>query len=73
MKRESLIRRCNTCQKVTAIDLDNTLGHKREMQMLGQTVYEVSHAEAMEMWKAAGKCRCTTPERTSEVSVAPTA
>ena len=54
----ALIRRCDKCQTVTAIDLDLTMKHKREMQMLGQTVSEVTEAEAMRLWRGAGPCRC---------------
>ena len=54
----ALIRRCDGCQTVTAIDLDNTLKHKREMQLLGQTVYEVTGEEARTHFKSAGPCRC---------------
>jgi hypothetical protein len=54
----ALIRRCDWCQTVTAIDLDNTLKHKRQMQMLGQTVYEVTEDEARTHFRSAGPCRC---------------
>lgn len=54
----ALIRRCDGCQTVTAIDLDNTLKHKREMQLMGQTVYEVTEDEARTHFKSAGPCRC---------------
>ena len=54
----ALIRRCDGCQTVTAIDLDLTMKHKREMEMLGQTVSEVTEAEAMRLWRGAGPCRC---------------
>lgn len=54
----ALIRRCDGCQTVTAIDLDNTLEHKREMQLHGQTVYEVTEDEARTHFKSAGPCRC---------------
>lgn len=54
----ALIRRCDVCRTVTAIDLDNTLKHKRRMQLLGQTVYEVTEEEARTHFRSAGPCRC---------------
>ena len=54
----ALIRRCDGCQTVTAIDLDNTLKHKRQMQLLGQTVYKVTEDEARTHFRSAGPCRC---------------
>jgi hypothetical protein len=52
----ALIRKCDKCGMITAIDLDVTLKHKRDMQMVGQTVMEVTRAEAMDLWKNAGAC-----------------
>ena len=43
---------------MTAIDLANTLRHKRQMQLLGQTVYEVTEEEARTHFRSAGPCRC---------------
>ena len=54
----ALIRRCDKCQMTTAINLDATLENKREMQFLGQTVHEVTKAQALEAWETAGPCRC---------------
>jgi hypothetical protein len=57
--KSALIRRCDGCQTVTAIDLENTLKHKMEMQLLGQTVYEVTEDEVRSQIKSAGPCRCS--------------
>jgi len=54
----ALIRRCNTCQTVTAIDLDNTPKHKQDMQMFGQTVFDVTKEKAQSHWKEAKACQC---------------
>ncbi len=67
----ALIRRCDGCQTVTAIDLDNTLKHKRDMQMLGQTVHEVTEDEAMRLWQGAGPCRCMQNASVRGGAVAP--
>lgn len=57
MKDEmALIRKCDKCGMITAIDLDVTLKHKREMQMVRQTVHEVTKEEALKLWKNAGAC-----------------
>lgn len=52
----ALIRICNGCGVVTAIDMDNTPEHKKDMELHGHTIYEVS--DAMTYWKTAGKCKC---------------
>lgn len=71
-EQSALIRRCDGCQVVTAIDLDNTLKHKREMQMIGQTVYEVSEDDARTHFKSAGPCQCkqnaTTEQETGAMT-----
>ena len=59
----ALIRTCNGCGTVTALDLDNTPDHWREMQWPGQTVKAVTEAEARQAWRNAGPCRCGVKER----------
>lgn len=54
----SLVRRCDGCGNITAIDLENTPENKEEMQYPGQTVYEVTQERAMDLWKTACKCAC---------------
>jgi len=55
---DALIRRCDGCHMVTAVDMDNTLENKREMQVMGQTVTEVTEEQAHEAWKNARPCQC---------------
>lgn len=52
----ALIRVCDTCGKVNAIDLDASEAHENEMQEVGHTVKRMSKAEAKEAWKTAGRC-----------------
>ena len=55
----AFIRECDTCKMVTAIDLDPTPEHWREMCLYGQTILTVSRDEAMRQWKTSGRCKCT--------------
>jgi len=48
----ALIRVCDVCGKVNAIDLDA----ERDMQEIDHTVKLVTREEAMEAWKDAGRC-----------------
>ena len=59
-KQEKLafIRKCDKCKVVTAIDLDPTEEHWKEMCFYGQTIYTVSESQAIEEWKTARKCEC---------------
>ena len=52
----ALIGRCDTCGNITAVDLDGTPKHEREMQMPGRTVLRVTKAEAEAAWKTARRC-----------------
>ena len=54
----ALIRTCDGCGMVTAIDLDAMPQYRAEMRMRGQTVREVDHETAMLAWKTAGPCKC---------------
>ena len=42
----ALLGRCDTCGNITAIDLDGSPKHEREMQMKGRTVERVTREEA---------------------------
>jgi hypothetical protein len=55
----AFIRECDTCKMVTAIDLDPTPEHWKEMCYYGQTIRTVPHDEAMRLWKTSGRCKCT--------------
>ena len=52
----ALIRVCDVCGKVNAIDLDASPEAERDMQELDHTVKRVTKEEAMEAWKNAGRC-----------------
>lgn len=52
----ALIRRCDLCGNVNAIDLDWSEQHEREMQLEDHTVMRVTEAEALELWKFAKRC-----------------
>ena len=52
----ALIRVCDVCGKVNAIDLDASPEVERDMQELDHTVKRVTREEAMEAWKDAGRC-----------------
>lgn len=52
----ALIGCCDICGKVTAVDLDGTPEHEREMQMEDRTVIRVTKNEAKEAWNTAGCC-----------------
>ena len=54
----ALIRRCNVCGAVTAVDLDVTEENMRNMVMLGQTVTEVDRLFAKKAWLASASCNC---------------
>ncbi|MCK9435005.1 MAG: hypothetical protein M0R32_09355 [Candidatus Cloacimonetes bacterium] len=53
-----LIRICDICKNVTAIDLDNSIDNKKEMELPGQTVLEVPLTEIAERFKSASHCEC---------------
>ena len=59
----AFIRECDTCKMVTAIDLDPTPEHLKEMCYYGQTIRTVPHAEAMRLWKTSGRCKCTPNDK----------
>jgi hypothetical protein len=52
----ALIRVCDVCGKVNAIDLDSSPEAERDMQEIDHTVKLVTQEEAMEAWKDAGRC-----------------
>jgi hypothetical protein len=52
----ALIRVCDVCGKVNAIDLDASLESERDMQELDHTVKRLTREEAMKAWKDAGRC-----------------
>lgn len=45
----------------TAIDLDPTPEHWRELCLYGETIRTLPQQEAMELWKTAGCCKCQKP------------
>jgi len=51
-----LVRRCDVCGIINACDLDATPARWKELQLPDHTVMEVTEAEAMELWKNAGRC-----------------
>jgi hypothetical protein len=55
----ALIRRCDSCGIPTAVDLIGTAEHQREMQAIGETVYETTRAKAIFAWETKmGRCEC---------------
>ena len=50
------MRRCTVCDRVNAIDLDGTLEHEAELTLPDHVVMRLSEAEAMKLWKDAGRC-----------------
>lgn len=60
-----LIRKCDGCGKVTAFDMNATVKHKREMQFMGQTVYEVPKSEIASHRANMGSCKCGKKGRQS--------
>lgn len=53
----ALIGECDTCGNITAIDLDDTTEHEKEMQHAGRTVKRVTKEEALALWRKCGE-RC---------------
>ena len=53
----ALIGECDTCGNITAIDLDDTPEHWREMQHPGRTVKRLPKDEALVLWRERGR-RC---------------
>lgn len=60
MSGSAFIRVCDTCKMVTAIDLDPTPEHWKEMCLYGQTIHTVPEEEAMRMWRTSGRCKCAS-------------
>lgn len=54
----AFIRQCDTCGVTTAIDLDPTPEHWRELQLYGQTIRKVPIDQAKISWKTASSCKC---------------
>lgn len=52
----ALVRRCDVCGKVNAIDLDGSTENEQAMQEVDHTVTRMSRAEAQEAWEGAGRC-----------------
>lgn len=52
----ALVRRCDICGKVNAIDLEGTAENEQALQMEDHAVMRMSKAEALEVWKGAGRC-----------------
>ena len=53
----ALVRRCDVCGTINAIDLaPNTPGDWRDMQLPDHTVLTVGQEEALRLWKTGGRC-----------------
>jgi len=52
----ALVRRCDVCGIINACDIDATPARWKELQLPDHTVMRVTEAEAMELWKNAGRC-----------------
>jgi len=59
-KSSALIRVCNVCENVNAINLDASSKNEQDMQEAHHTVKLVTREEAKESWKIAGQCDHTT-------------
>jgi hypothetical protein len=54
----ALVRVCDTCGVVTAIDAVVTVENMRGMTMIGSTVKQLPIAEAIAKWEKPDTCRC---------------
>lgn len=53
----ALVRRCNVCNVINAVDLDATPERWAEMQRKDHTVWHVDEATAIKLWNdEGGKC-----------------
>lgn len=52
----AIVRRCDVCGKINAIDLDWSEEHERDLQLPDHSVLRVHESEALELWKRAGRC-----------------
>ena len=52
----ALVRRCNVCGKVNAVDLDASPEAERDMHEPDHSVERLTREEAIEAWKGAGRC-----------------
>lgn len=59
---DALIRVCNGCNRCTAIDMEDTPEHRKDMEMCGQSIRVVSRHEALAEWENAGPCECKKME-----------
>ena len=53
---DALVRRCNRCNAITAIDLDAKPASEADLMMPGQTVHVVARNEAV--GKQVEACKC---------------
>ena len=65
----ALIGECDTCENITAIDLDDTPEHWKEMQRPGRTVKRLPKDEALVLWQERGK-RCDHKSLIAELHAA---
>ena len=54
--QSALVRRCDVCGMINACDLEATPARWMELQLPDHTVTKVTEAEALELWKNAGRC-----------------
>ncbi len=59
---DALIRICNGCNRCTAIDMEDTPEHRKDLEMCGQTVCVVTPRQAIAAWESAGPCVCKKME-----------
>lgn len=56
LKGSAIVRRCDTCGIINAIDLVWSEEHERDLQLSDHVVLRVHESEALELWKGAGRC-----------------
>ena len=54
----AIYRKCNGCGMSTAIDMDDTPQHRKEMKLDGQIVMVEDSERVRLLWANAGPCRC---------------
>jgi hypothetical protein len=52
----ALVRRCDVCGIVNAVDLNGNLENEMSLQMEDHVVKRMSREDALQEWKHAGRC-----------------